>query len=149
MAHSYVQNFHHIVFSTKNRKRCLSLEIERTLLDSIGTFCFANNSQLVKGGGDYDHIHLLINISRQISISDFVGKLKMTTSKWMKENFSTRRFEGWQRGFFSCSVSPFHMGKLLNYIEGQREHHKKVSFREEYIKLLQESGIPFDEKYLW
>ena len=92
-------------------------------------------------GGVEDHVHMLAKLPPTISVSDFLEKLKATTSKWSK---SVRRGFGWQEGYSAFTVSESQVQRVRRYIQNQREHHAKQSFRDELIALLKAHGVKYD-----
>jgi putative transposase len=93
-----------------------------------------------------DHVHLLVRLEPVEKFSDFIRDLKASSSKWAKQK--QPKF-GWQRRYGGFTVSESVSNSVRNYIRGQKEHHKKQSFRDEYKSLLRLHKIDFDERYLW
>ena len=103
-----------------------------------------------KVGGNMDHIHLIVSIHPSVSLSDFVGEVKKSSGNMIKENMNDfYYFPGWQRGYGGFTYPFSARYNLASYVENQGEHHKKESFEEEYIRLLEEHGIEFERKYLF
>jgi len=98
-------------------------------------------------GGTKDHIHIACTLPRTINQSDFLKKLKATSSQWMKEQGVKSFF--WQKGYGAFSIGQSQLFQLMSYINNQEEHHKKFSFQEEYRELLNKYGIDYDEPYVW
>jgi putative transposase len=95
-----------------------------------------------------DHIHILSDLHPSVSLSDYIKDIKVASSLWMKECGYFPAFEGWQDGYGAFTYSIREKDKVINYIKNQKEHHKSETFYDEYKRLLIESGIGFDEKYL-
>jgi len=96
-----------------------------------------------------DHIHIFIGMRPTQSISDLMQDIKGSSSKWINEKkFLNRKFE-WQEGYGAFSYSKSHVNSVINYIKNQEEHHKKESFREEYLKFLKAFEIEYDERYIF
>ena len=96
-----------------------------------------------------NHVHVLSILSKNLSLANLVEEIKKNSSRWIKsKNRCYERF-AWQGGYAGFSVSQSKVAVVANYIERQKEHHQKSSFRDEYLKFLQEYGINFDENYLW
>ena len=93
-----------------------------------------------------DHVHILFTLHQTISISDFIRDLKMMTSKMLKYTAGFEQFKAWGEGYAAFTYSSRDKNMLINYIKSQREHHKRHSFKEEYIALLQEIGLELDEQ---
>jgi REP element-mobilizing transposase RayT len=100
-------------------------------------------------GGVADHVHLAIRLSRTITIAEPVQKVKTSSSRWVKEQDPTLTSFAWQQGYASFSVYYRELSRLLDYIDGQEEHHRKLDFQEEYRTFLTDHGVAFDERYVW
>lgn len=139
----------HLVFSTKGRERWLQDDVRDELHAYIGGIIDHHGGALLFAGSVEDHIHLLIAHPRTCSPSGLVQEIKTGSSKWLKTR--GRQYAGfhWQGGYGMFSVSPSHRTALEEYIRNQAEHHRQTSFQDEYRKLLQKYGVPFDERYVW
>ncbi len=105
--------------------------------------------EVFRVGGVADHVHLAVDLSRTVTVADFVKKVKQTSSMWIKEQSGgPRRFE-WQAGYGAFSVGQSQLQGLVDYIDGQEEHHRKRTFQEEYRALLTKYGVEADERYVW
>jgi REP element-mobilizing transposase RayT len=135
------------VFSTKKREPFISQTLEAELYSYMAGICRAQGTQAIQIGGVEDHVHLLFNLPRTIMISKLVEEIKKSSSRWFKTKGHPRF--SWQNGYGAFSVSCSHKDAVVSYILGQREHHKKVSFQEEYRRLLCKNQIVFDERYVW
>jgi REP element-mobilizing transposase RayT len=100
-------------------------------------------------GGTMDHAHLLLSFNSVISVSKAVQLIKAGSSKWMHDNFDNYKYFAWQTGYSAFSVSPGKIQNAIDYINNQEEHHLRFTFQEEYLRFLKESGIEYDEKYVW
>ncbi|MHC5198518.1 MAG: transposase, partial [Planctomycetota bacterium] len=101
-----------------------------------------------KVGGYTEHLHILTELHPTIALADLVKDIKLAQSKWIKTEKVFPAFDGWQDGYggFTCSWKD--KDRIINYIANQIEHHRHKTFREEYVEMLQQAGIEFDEKYL-
>jgi REP element-mobilizing transposase RayT len=149
MPQSLAQILVHLVFSTKNREPFLSETIRDELHAYIGGIVENQGGTLLKAGSVSDHIHLLIAHPRVCSPSDLVQEIKISSSKWLKTKSAEFARFHWQSGYGMFSISPIHRGALEQYIATQAEHHRKVSFQEEYRRLLEKYGVSSDERYVW
>lgn len=149
MPQSLAQILVHLVFSTKNREAVLGDAIRDELHAYIGGIVENQKGTLLKAGSVGDHIHLLIAHPRTCAPSDLVQEIKTGSSKWLKTKDA--RYVGfhWQAGYGMFSISPTHRAAVEAYIANQSEHHRKVTFQEEYRRLLSIYGIEFDERYVW
>ena len=96
-----------------------------------------------------DHIYILIYLHPTIALAWLVKDIKLASSALIKENGLFKNFVGWQEGYGAFTYSIKEKDKLISYVKGQEEHHKKISSKDEYIELLKENGIEFDEKYVF
>jgi len=150
MGGSYHRINLHIVFSTKNRYPFLQDTNLRNDLFAYSSKILLNHGAFpIKIGGWIDHIHLLCLQSKNEFISETLRDLKISTSKWIKQNGGISTKFQWQRGFAVFSVSESLIPVVKKYIENQETHHRDKSFAEEYKKLLLKHNIKFDDKYLW
>lgn len=149
MPQSLVQNYIHFVFSTKNLVPLIIPKFEEQIFGYVSGVCKNQESSALKIGGHLNHIHILCSLSKKISIVEFCKTLKAHSSKWIKtidpqlENFY------WQDGYGAFSVSPSHVEVLKQYIANQHEHHKEITFKEEYVGLLKKYNIDYNSEYLW
>lgn len=140
----------HVVFSTKHRTKCLKKPLrERLHAYMAATVRELEGCECYRVNGVEDHVHLAIRLSRTITIAKLVEKVKTSSSKWIKTLDADLVNFAWQGGYFAASVYYREVEKLLSYIDRQEEHHRKVNFMDEYLALLEESGIAFDERYVW
>jgi REP element-mobilizing transposase RayT len=98
-------------------------------------------------GGMSDHVHLLIGLRATHTLANVLRETKSVSSGWVHEDVGISSF-AWQEGYGAFTVSPSQIENVRAYIEGQEEHHRTHTFREEYLALLQRSGVEFDERYL-
>ncbi len=135
-----------MVFCTKARTPWISIEIENEVHAYLATILKADGNVPIKIGGTDDHVHLLFGLSRTVAIAKVVENLKSSSSKWLKEK---RPNFAWQLGYGVFSVDSSDFESVVAYVSDQREHHKAVSFEDEYRSLMRECGISFDERYVW
>jgi REP element-mobilizing transposase RayT len=146
---SYVSSYFHCVFSTKERRPLIQPNLQERLWRFLGGIARNNNMKAVEIGGMPDHVHILLSIPSTLSISKAMQLIKGGSSKWVHGTFPEFwRFQ-WQikYGAFGASVSQ--LDKIIECIQGQAEHHRKVSFQEEFLALLRRHRIDYDERYLW
>jgi len=96
-----------------------------------------------------DHIHILIGLSPSISLSDLVGKIKSNSAKYINRQGWIRGKFSWQEGYGAFSYSKSQINRVIQYIINQPEHHKRITFKEEYLQFLKEFDVPFDPKYVF
>jgi putative transposase len=105
-------------------------------------------NHLYQINGVEDHLHILTHLHPSVALADLIKDIKLSSSKFIKEKNIFPDFKGWQNGYGAFTYSIERKDALIHYIKNQEEHHKIKTFREEYIELLQEHGIAFEEKYL-
>lgn len=149
MPQSLAQILVHLVFSTKNREPLLADDIRDELHAYIGGTVAHHKGTLLKSGSVSDHIHLLIAHPRTCAPSELVQEIKTGSSKWLKTKAAPYAEFHWQAGYGIFSISPTHRPALERYIANQAEHHRIVTFQDEYRRLLAKYDIPFDERYVW
>jgi len=149
MAQSLSQVYLHIIFSTKNRQKKIHPEIEAELYKYLAGILKGLDSPAIIVGGYLNHIHILCRLSRMKSISNIMAILKKDSSRWIKTKSEKYRDFYWQNGYGVFSVSMSHVERVKKYIENQKEHHKKMNFKEEYITFLEKYQIEYDERYVW
>ncbi len=137
----------HLVFSTKNRTPWLSKEIRSELYPYLGTVLRNGGCTPVQIGGVDDHVHILFVLPRTAAVAKIVEKAKTSSSKWTKGK-GVCEF-AWQAGYGVFSVGQSEKETVVKYIPGQEEHHRELDFQEELRRMLEESGIAFDERYVW
>jgi len=145
---TYTQILYQIVFSTKNRERTLVAEYRKELFKYIWGILQNKKCHLYQMNGVEDHLHILTHLHPSVALADLIKDIKLASSKFIKEKTIFPDFNGWQDGYGAFTYSIDRKDILINYIKNQEEHHRVKTFREEYIELLQEHGVEFDEKYL-
>ncbi len=146
---TYTSLLTHVTFSTKRRQPLITPDVEARLLPYLGGIARQLGGTVLISNSVTDHVHLLVVLPPTIPISEAVGKLKGSSSKWIHDAFPEHRAFAWQRGFGAFSVSRSNVPGVARYIEGQKEHHRKVTFQAELVLLLRRHGIDFDDRYLW
>jgi putative transposase len=149
MAHSFTSLNIHFVFSTKNRKCLIDDQIKSRLWEYMGGIAKQQNMKAIAIGGTSNHIHMLVSLPAAITPAKSVQLIKSNSSKWVNEEFPNKRGFCWQVGYSGFSVSPRQIQKVINYINAQEECHRIKSFEEEYIGFLQNSGISYEERFVW
>ncbi len=149
MANTYSQIYIQIVFSVKGRQNLIAGEHREELHKYITGIVRNRDQKLISIFSMPDHIHLLIGLKPSIAISDLVRDVKADSSKFINgKNWCRGRFN-WQEGFGAFSYSRSQIDNVVKYILNQEEHHRKKSFREEYVHFLKKFEIDYEEKYLF
>ena len=149
MTHSYKMHFFHLIWSTKERRPLISPDIQHRLYSYMGAIIQKHSGRLLEIGGMPDHVHLLMELSNLDKFTDLVRDTKAASSLWIHKTFPEAYAFNWQEGFGSFSVSYSSIERARTYIQNQEKHHQKISFEEEYIKLLKRHGIKYDERFLF
>jgi REP element-mobilizing transposase RayT len=149
MANTYSQIYIHIVFSVKGRQNLILKSFREELHKYITGIVQNRDQKMLAVYCMPDHTHILIGLRPSISISDLVRDIKAGSSKFINDKKKVQRKFNWQEGFGVFSYSRSQVDNVIRYILKQEEHHKKKTFKEEYIDLLKKFEIEYDEKYLF
>jgi putative transposase len=147
LPHTHIDNVLHFVFSTHERRPFIKETLQPELWAYMGGIAKKNGAKPIVIGGMEDHAHLLLALPSELAIAKAMQLIKGGSSKWFRDKY-VRDF-GWQQGFGGFSVSASLVPKVTAYIRGQKEHHRKFDFKEEYLLLLKKHGVAYDPKYLW
>ena len=139
----------HLIFSTKNREPFITPAIEKELHPYMAKIFRELKSPSLAIDGTRDHVHVLFSLARVIAIADVLEEVKTETSKWIKTKGPEFRNFHWQKGYGAFSIGQSQVEAVKRYILGQKEHHRRVTFQEEYRKFLKVYGINYDERYVW
>lgn len=149
MANTYTQLYNQFVFAVKNRKALIDSSWRDELCKYITGIVQNHKHKLIAIYAMPDHIHIFVGMKPTQSISDLLKEIKSHSSKWINENnFCSGKFE-WQEGYGAFSYSHSQLSNVVNYINNQEEHHRKKSFRNEYINLLNEFQIDYRDNYIF
>jgi len=146
MSHAYTRQLLHIVFSTKERRSFLHVELRPRMLGYLRTLANDLNTTALALNGVDDHVHILVDLPAALSTAEFLTKLKANSSRWFRSLFPKVDFR-WQRGYGAFSVSPSKLEEVRGYIDRQAAHHQKHSFEDEIRKLAKNHGLEFDERF--
>jgi REP element-mobilizing transposase RayT len=146
---SYISSYFHCVFSTKERRPFITPELRDRLWPFLGGIARQNKMKAIEIGGVADHVHLLLSLPSTMPVSKAMQLVKGGSSKWIHETFPEQRGFAWQDEYGAFSVSVSQLDKTIEYIKSQPEHHRKITFQEEFLALLKKHRIEYDERYLW
>lgn len=149
MPGTYSQILLHAVFSTKQRRPWLKPDMTDRLHEYIGGVIRTAKGTLYSIGGAEDHLHLYLRWRTDEALSDLMRDVKAKSSSWIHENFPKLRTFAWQTGYAVFSVSKSQEKSVKSYIAKQAEHHRKVNFKSELLRLLRAHEIEFDERYVF
>jgi|SRR6185436_17494334 len=147
MGDSYTNLLYHIVFSTNDRRPLITPDYEVRLYDYIGGTIRELGGISLALNGTEDHLHLLAKLRPDRALSDVLRKLKANASGWMHRVFPRLEDFKWQRGYGAFTVSQSNVREVSAYIARQKQHHQKISFRDEFVRFLIANEIEFDERY--
>ncbi len=140
----------HVVFSTKDRKRFLQdIDLRIALHAYMGSVCKKLNCSPMRVDGVEDHVHILINLSRDTTLGNVIKETKRLSNIWLKAQSNDLHDFKWQRGYSCFSVSQSNLDSVVDYINRQAEHHTRMTYEDEVRNLLKKHGIEFDERYVW
>jgi REP element-mobilizing transposase RayT len=149
MANTFTSLHAHVVFSTKNRERWLTPDVEKEVWRYLGGICRAHRFAALQIGGMEDHVHLLLGCPPTVALSDFMKRLKGESSKWASTRFPGWTAFRWQDGFGAFSVGHSQIPATVRYIQGQRERHSRERFEDEYRNFLHVHEIAAEERYMF
>ena len=146
MPHTYAQNAIHVVFSTKDRRKIISKELQPRMWAYAASVC-KNDGMFVHAlGGTDDHMHLLIDIPPPLSLAKAVLAIKSNSSRWANED--GQKF-AWQQGYGAFSVSASNVAAVVRYIQTQELHHRRMTFEQEFLAILKKHNVEFDAKFVF
>ena len=149
MAQSLCKIYLHIVFRIKTNSPQIDEEHIERVHSYIGQLVNATGCQVIRVGGTSDHIHVVCLLSRSETVSHLVEEVKRNSCRWIKTLSPRYEHFAWQSGYAAFSVSQSVVEKTIEYVNNQQEHHKRVSFNDEYIQFLKLYNIDYDDKYVF
>ena len=148
MPSTHLSLHYHLIFGTKDRQPLIADAWRERLHAYLGGAVRAIDGVPEAIGGTADHIHLLVGLRATHRLADVLREIKHASSQWVHENVGANDF-AWQEGYGAFTVSASKIEAAKKYIAQQEEHHRKSPFAEEYVTFLRESGVDYDERYLW
>jgi REP element-mobilizing transposase RayT len=148
MPSTHLSLHYHLVFSTKDRAPTIVAAWRERLHAYIGGIVRNVDGVPEAIGGVADHVHLLIGLRATARLADVMRDLKAGSARWVHDEIRERAF-AWQEGYGAFTVSASQRDEVREYIAWQEEHHRKRTFQEEYVELVQRSGVEYDGRYLW
>lgn len=146
MAHTFSNILIHAVFSTSGRTPSLNDSIRPGMHAYLGGILREMGAIPIVIGGNADHVHFLARLPADLSVAECLRVVKTNSSRWAKEK---RRLFAWQGGYGAFSVSESRRTDVIRYIQDQEKHHRRLSFQDEFLKLIRNHGVQFDERYIW
>jgi putative transposase len=145
----YSQVYIHLVFSPKGREACIHEEIQEEVYSYISRTITNKSHKSININGMPDHIHILVGLNTSVSISDLVRDIKRSSSLYINEKKLVLKRFHWQEGYGAFSYSRSQLPVIYRYIENQKVHHKKRTFKDEYLEFLERYEIAFDQRFLF
>jgi len=149
MANTYTQLYIHLVFAVWGRYHLISEKHEEEIYKYMSGIIINKGNKIMIVNGMPDHVHILLGLHPSVSVSNLAMEVKKSTSRFINKNRLVRFKFDWQEGYGAFSYSRADVENVYNYIANQKEHHKKKSFREEYLGLLKAYNVDYNEKYLF
>ncbi|MBL0052094.1 MAG: IS200/IS605 family transposase [Bacteroidetes bacterium] len=149
MANTYSQITIHAVFAVKNRENFISKDWRDNLHQYISGIITSKGAKSLAVGGWKDHVHILFGMPVTTNVSDFMSTVKANSSGWVNDQrFIKSKFQ-WQSGYGAFSFSKSQRDIVIKYIMNQEEHHRAKTFKEEYLKMLNDFDVAYEDKYLF
>ena len=149
MPNTYTQLYIQFVFAVKQRESLIKKDWKDELYKYVAGIVQNNKNKPLAIGGMADYIHIFIGYKPTIAIPDLVKDIKLASGSWINDNRLTSRRFNWQEGYGAFSYRLRDVDEICRYVLNQEEHHRKMTFREEYKKILNEFSVDFEEKYLF
>lgn len=149
MANTYSQIYIHIVFTVQGKLNLIPKQCREELHKIITGIISNRNQKLISIFAMPDHIHILIGLQPNMAVSDLVRDVKSGSSKYITEKRWVKGKFSWQEGYGAFSYSRSQIDQVANYILNQEEHHRKKTFKEEYLQMLKKFEVEYDEKFLF
>ena len=147
MSQSLARVLVHLIFSTKNREPLIHREVRGASHAYLAGILQNLHCPSVQTGGTADHVHTLFSLARTRSVAEIVEELKKSSSRWMKQQ-GVKGFS-WQAGYGAFSVSESQVRTVARYISRQQDHHRRLSFQDEFRRFLARYEVTYDERYVW
>jgi putative transposase len=149
MANTYSQISIHSVFAVKGRENLITRDWRNDLHKYISGIITAKGSKSLAVGGWKDHVHIFFGMPATTCVADFMSIIKANSSKWINEKLFVKGKFQWQSGYGAFSYSKSQRDKVIKYIMAQEDHHRVKTFREEYLQMLTDFDVEYDQKYLF
>ncbi|MBS4059844.1 MAG: IS200/IS605 family transposase [Bacteroidetes bacterium] len=146
---AYTQILYQIVFSTKDRTKSMIPSGQESLYKFITNILKNKNCHIYQINGVEDHLHIITHLHPKIALSDLIKDIKIASSIFIKAENLFPDFKGWQDKYGAFTYAYSSKDNLIEYVKNQKEHHRKTTFKEEFLSLLDEHDVRFDEKYLF
>jgi putative transposase len=149
VAHSYVSSLYHCVFSTKERAKLITPELQERLWPYMGGIARDNGMTALAIGGIEDHAHILLSLPPTLALAKAIQLVKGNSSKWLHETFPDMSHFAWQEGYGAFSIGISQLDTTITYIQNQQKHHRRKTFEEEFLSFLKKHHIEYDPRFVW
>ena len=149
MPQSLAKLYVHLVFSTKNRDRCLTPDLRNDLHAYMGGTLNGLGCTAIEINSEPEHVHALFLLGRTVALSEMVGQFKTSSNEWLRTKHMRFAHFHWQNGYGAFSVSQSNVEGVRKYIRDQEEHHERISFQDEFRAFLRRYEVEYDERYVW
>jgi REP element-mobilizing transposase RayT len=149
MSHTFTTLHFHIIFSTKDRRPLITTDLRPRLHAYLGGIVRELRGTAAAINGTSDHVHMLVELPAEVALADCMRVVKTNSSRWVHRTSPGRKTFAWQTGYAAFTVSTSNLARVADYIRNQEQHHRKVSFQEEFVAFLRRNGVPFDPAKIW
>ncbi|MDR0565913.1 MAG: IS200/IS605 family transposase [Prevotellaceae bacterium] len=149
MSQSLSKVYLHIAFSTKYRQPFIDGAVKERLWSYMGGICRKMDCDPIQVGGYTDHVHILCQLSKNVSQADLLEEVKKRSSKWIKTVGEAYADFYWQKGYAAFSVAPLSISRVVQYIKTQEERHSRQTFQDEMRGFFKKYEVEYDERYVW
>jgi REP element-mobilizing transposase RayT len=149
MAQTYTQIYIQVIFAVKGRQNLLRRENREELHRYITGIVRNNKQKLIRINSVQGHVHILLGVKPDIALSDLVRDIKANSSRFINEKRWVKGRFNWQEGFGAFSYSHSHLDRVIKYIDQQEQHHRRTTFREEYLSLLDKFQVEYDQRFVF
>jgi REP element-mobilizing transposase RayT len=143
MSHAYARNYVHLIFSTRERRKCIVPVVQAKLWEKLVEISRDEGFETLVAGGTADHVHVLVSLAPRFAVASVVRVLKAKSSRWMND---TGHLFSWQEGYGAFSVSHSNLPSVTEFIQNQQDHHGRRTFEDEYRAILKKHGVEFSEE---
>ena len=149
MGHTYSNLLFHVIFSTKDRRPSIRESFQTRLYEYMAGVARREFGRVLQIGGMADHLHALVSLRTDMAVAEAMRKFKGLSSKWVHATFPAEMTFAWQSGYAAFSVSQSSAASVGTYIARQADHHRRVTFEEEFVAFLDRHGVEYDPAHVW
>jgi putative transposase len=149
MSHTYSNLLTHFIFSTKDRAPLIEHAIRERVITYLGGITRELKGVALATNAVADHVHILIHMPADVAAAEIMRVVKTNSSRWIHEQWPSRKSFAWQAGYGAFSVSESNCAAVREYIARQEEHHRRMTFQEEFVAFLKRHHVEYDPKYIW